>query len=480
MRPVSATTILTASLLCAAPPALSQTPGPASNGNLDLRAAPQAGYRLLRTDEDWSFLRDPSKHRDLWDPIKYVPLNVSGSSYVSFGGESRVRYEYYSSVGFGRGPTDRDGYLLQRYLLHADAHLGTGARLFAQLGSSEEDGRAGGPRPFDRDTHDVVQLFADGRLSLSARESLTFRVGRQQMSFGSARLVGTGEGLNVLTRFDGARAILQTDRWRVDAFDTRPTASSYGVADGAGRYKRLLWGAYATNPTQFGLTNGLDVYYLDFKSRSETYTSGTGAEERRTGGVRLFGQNGAIDYNNEFLYQWGSFNGGNINAYSIQTDNGVTAKHWHLSPRLGLRLDMATGDKDPTGRNLQTYNPLFVAPNYYNQSSLAGVRNFVDVHPTLDLHPAKTVDVLLDWDFFWRESLKDGLYGPTGAGVLAAANGSEAKFVGSTPDVQVSWNVDRHVSLLANYSRFYPGGFLRDNHLDKTVDYVTTWVDYKF
>lgn len=293
MRPLAAAALLTVCLCTAAPPVLSQTTsptsGPASNGNLDARAAPQAGYRLLRSDEDLSFLRDPSKRRDLWDSIKYVPLNASGDAYISFGGEARARYEYYSSVGFGRGTADRDGYLLQRYLLHADAHFGAGARLFAQIGSSEEDGRTGGPRPFDRDTHDVVQLFADECLKLAPHASLTFRVGRQQMSFGSARLVGTGEGLNVLTRFDGARAIFQTGRWRIDAFDTRPTASSYGVADGAGQYKRLLWGAYATNPTQFGLTNGLDVYYLDFKSRREIYTSGTGPEERRTGGVRLFG-----------------------------------------------------------------------------------------------------------------------------------------------------------------------------------------------
>ena len=460
--------------------AVGPTPGPASNGNLDLRAAPQVGYRLLRYDEDWTFLRDPRKRRDVWDPLKYVPLNRPETAYVSFGGETRERYEYYSSVGFGRGPTDRDGYFLERTLLHADAHFGDGARLFAQFGSSEEDGRKGGPRPFDRDTRDVVQLFADGRLKLTPQDAVTLRVGRQQMSFGSARLVGTGEGLNVLTRFDGAHAILQTRTWRVDAFDTRTTASSYGIADGAAQYKRLLWGVYGTNPTQFGRTNGLDVYYLDFNSRSEIYTSGTGREERRTGGVRLFGQNGPIDYNNELIYQWGRFQGGDIDAYSIQTDNGITARRWHLSPRLGLRLDMATGDRNPADHGLQTFNPLFVAPNYYNQSSLAGVRNFVDVHPTLDLHPAKTVGVLLDWDFFWRESLKDGLYGPTGTGILAAASGSESKFVGSTPNAQATWNADRHVTLIADYARFYPGGFLKDSRLNKTVDYFTGWIDYKF
>ena len=462
-------------------PAASATPSPAANGNLDLRSAPQApAYKLLRYDEDWRFLREHSQRHDLWDPIKYVPLNDAGSAYVSLGGEVRERFEYYSAVAFGHAPASKDGYFLQRYLLHADAHFGRDARLFAQFGSSEEDGRSGGPRPFDRDTHDMVQLFADGRTALSRQTSLTVRFGRQQMAFGSSRLVSTGEGINVLTRFDGARAILQTPRWRVDAFDTRPTASSYGVTDGAGQYKRLFWGVYGTNPTQFGRTNGLDLYYLDFRSRSEVYTSGTGPEDRQSGGFRLFGQNGAIDYNNEFTYQWGRFNGGSINAYAIQTDNGITAKRWHLSPRLGLRVDLATGDQNPKDHSLQTFNPLFVAPNYYNQASIAGPRNFLDVHPTLDLHPARTVDILVDWDFFWRESLKDGVYGPTGTGVITAANGSESKFAGSIPNLQVTWSVDKHISLLANYARFYPGGFLTDNHLTRKTDYFTTWMDYKF
>ena len=31
-------------------------------------------YKLLREDEDWSFLRDPSLRQDFWDPIKYIPL----------------------------------------------------------------------------------------------------------------------------------------------------------------------------------------------------------------------------------------------------------------------------------------------------------------------------------------------------------------------------------------------------------------------
>src|SRR5438128_1601680 len=35
--------------------------------------APPA-YKLLRYEEDYSYLKDPTRRTDFWDPIKYMPL----------------------------------------------------------------------------------------------------------------------------------------------------------------------------------------------------------------------------------------------------------------------------------------------------------------------------------------------------------------------------------------------------------------------
>src|SRR6476660_1778146 len=80
-------------------------------------------YLPQRYDEDWSYLRDESKRTDALDVVKYIPLNDRGW-YVSLGGEARIRYEYFTEFAFGAGPQDGNGYLLQRYLVHADFHLG--------------------------------------------------------------------------------------------------------------------------------------------------------------------------------------------------------------------------------------------------------------------------------------------------------------------------------------------------------------------
>src|SRR5512133_1407879 len=89
-------------------------------------------YRQLRYDEDYSYLRT-ARGDDLFDPTKYIPLNKDGDSYLSFGGEARIRYEYFHNPQWGLTPQDNNGYWLQRYMLHADAHVTEWFRTFIQF-----------------------------------------------------------------------------------------------------------------------------------------------------------------------------------------------------------------------------------------------------------------------------------------------------------------------------------------------------------
>ena len=83
------------------------------------RSASPPAYKLLRADEDYSYLRDPSQRMDIWDCVKYLPLNVQDDWYLSVGGEVRERCELYHNPAFGQGPQDSHGnnaYFLQRYM----------------------------------------------------------------------------------------------------------------------------------------------------------------------------------------------------------------------------------------------------------------------------------------------------------------------------------------------------------------------------
>ena len=88
-------------------------------------------------------------------------------------------------------------------------------RAFAQLKSGLEDGRTGGPRPSDEDRLDLHQAFGEAMVG-AARRQLSLRAGRQEVAFGSSRLVSVREGPNVRRSFDGVRATVAARSWQLD------------------------------------------------------------------------------------------------------------------------------------------------------------------------------------------------------------------------------------------------------------------------
>jgi Alginate export len=148
---------------------------------------PARRYPLPTYDEDWQFLSDPSRHSDPWDIVKYVKL--ARGIFVSFGGEARETYERFGNQDFGLSVPSPNGYLLQRYLLRADIHLGSHLRLWTELNSSFENGRVGGPQPVvDVDKLDLHQGFVELGLMQRDRVNVSIRTGRQEIAVGSGRL----------------------------------------------------------------------------------------------------------------------------------------------------------------------------------------------------------------------------------------------------------------------------------------------------
>src|SRR5882757_601752 len=52
-------------------------------------------FKQLRYDENYAYLRDPSRRSDYLDAVKFIPLNATEDWYLTLGGEVRERYEYY-------------------------------------------------------------------------------------------------------------------------------------------------------------------------------------------------------------------------------------------------------------------------------------------------------------------------------------------------------------------------------------------------
>ncbi len=47
-------------------------------------------YAFNRADDNYQYLREPECRTSFWDPIKYMPLDASGTWYLPVGGEART------------------------------------------------------------------------------------------------------------------------------------------------------------------------------------------------------------------------------------------------------------------------------------------------------------------------------------------------------------------------------------------------------
>ncbi len=453
--------------------------GPAAPG-------PQPPYQIVRSDEDWSYLQDPSKRSDYLDPLKYIPLNRSRPDfYLSLGGETRQSYENIHNDYWSAAPFSVYSFELQRYQLHADLHLGSRFRTFLQLQSGLEENRGGGPRPIDEKHLDFLGAFVDFKIRTGPKP-IVVRAGRDELNFGAGRLVAVREGPNVRQGFYDARIIANLGRWRLDGFAARPAQDNPGYFDNAPDHATQFWGVYATGPLPAGERSSLDLYYLGIDNKSATFNQGTARELRHSLGARLAtpptqGDTSKLDYDMEAVYQFGTFGEGNIRAWTLASETGYSFRQTPLRPRISLRADISSGDDNPKKKDLQTFNALFPIGNYFGvfADTGPGPDNFRDLHPRLESQLTGQLSLSLDWVLYWRQSLNDGVYAVPGF-LIRPADGSRERFVGHRPGVEAHWQIDRHSFLQLDYGIFYAGPFLRETGGDKNLGYFSLWAGYKF
>lgn len=455
-------------------------------------APPPPPFRLFRYDEDYSYLQDQERRTGFLDPIKYIPLDERGEISLSFGGEARSRYEYSSAPAFGlRGP-GHDDYFLQRFSLHTDVRFGKhedlNGRAFVQIISGLVTGEDF-PKPGSQDNAlDVQQAFGeisvgDTRPTAAYSDETSFRLraGRQEMGFGSLRLITVREPTNTRLSFDGARATLLTRYTTIDAFLVRPTENKIGRFNDTQDDKTTFWGVYSTTPLTTDRRLMLDLYYLGIDRKGTRFETGIGDELRHSVGSRLSGRYGGWDHDTEAVFQFGTFETGggtqDITAWTVASNTGFTFNEFAWKPRIGIKLNIASGDDDPNDGRLETFNPLFPRNNYFSDANLLAPYNFFDIHPTITLRPSDSITIAAGLDMYFRYSKDDAVFSPAGIVIPAAA--SDSRFVGSTFTLVADWSINRHLALSASYAHFFRGSVVKDAG-GKDVDYFGVWLSAKF
>jgi hypothetical protein len=237
---------------------------------------------------------------------------------------------------------------------------------------------------------DLQQGFADLKVSVRQNASVTFRGGRQEITFGSGRLVDDREGPNIRLSFDGGRVFDESPALRLDAFGAAPVVPERGVFDDHSDTRQpfpgeAFWGVYGVMPVSAVPGLHVDLYYLGIIRQNAPFNSGVADERRHTMGTRVWGRAAAWDYDIERMFQFGDFGAGDIRAWSVASNTGYTIASLWGQPRLGLKADVASGGS--SGGTLKSFNPLFPNFAYFTEASINAPINFIDVFPSVTVQP---------------------------------------------------------------------------------------------
>ncbi|MFC0513060.1 alginate export family protein [Mucilaginibacter angelicae] len=414
-------------------------------------------FKLMRYDEDYSALKSDTSGK-IYNKIKYIGLSANRSIYLSVGGE--IRYEYAGKMDENWIAGQGYNYsLLQRYSLNTNLQMGSRFRVFAQINSGLENGSKYGPAPVDEDKLNVQDLFAELKVWQKDDQSISIRAGRQELNYGSGRLISVREGTNLRLYFTGAKATYKSGLFSVDGFAMMADQVNPGVFDNKPTHQVNLWGAYSTLIIRKG--GNFDFYYLGTQNSNHRFEEGVADETRHTIAARYWNYGGGFIYNLEGAYQFGTFGKGKINAWTAAVDIGYVFDQLKGKPSINLRNDYISGDQKQGDGNLQTFNPLYPKGGYFGFNPLIGPANLIDLHPYTTYSLSSKCDLQADVVFNWRYSIQDGLYRPSGNFNLPGA-GSSQKYIGTTYLVSADYRFSRFFSLSSGAQYFRTGAFIQD------------------
>ena len=433
------------------------------------RAEDAPAFKLVRADEDYAYLRTVQE-RTGFDRLRYIPLGEE--AYLSLGGEARWRVDASSAPRFGLGRETADTFALGRLLVSGDLHLGPAIRAYGELGLHHDLGKRAAPSPTDRDSLDAQVLFVD----LAPATGWRLRLGRQELLLNpTQRFVAVREGPNIRQSFDGVRLTRTVGALKLDAFHLQPVVVSPGVFDDQRSRSQRFYGLYVA--TRLSPLTSLDTYVLGLERDLVRFGSITGDERRISLGARLSGSAGALDYEAEGVAQGGRFAGRRIQAFAASAGGGYTLdRRW--KPRLGLRLDLGSGDSDPTDQSLETFNPMFPKGAYFNEAGLTSWGNLTALRASLGVTPARTVALEASYAIYRCRTGADAIYLQP-LTPLVARCGGPSKDLGGATQLDGTWQVNRNFKLQGQLVRQTAGEALRVRG-GKAVTFATLVTQVRF
>jgi hypothetical protein len=419
-------------------------------------ARPEISF--YRWQENWSALADPKLRTQPLDCLKYIPLSSTDpESYLSLGLTVRERFESNDAPLFGVGKIEGDSYLLDRAQIHADFRPDSHWQAFVQL----EDVRA----PWKDVITPVDENPLDLRLAFVAYTNALFggvlkvRAGRQEMAFDLQRFVSVRDGPNVRQAYDAVWLDWEKDSWRFITFWSHPV-----------QYRHVHpFDDFSSRDFQYGGLRAewkvgpgkLSTYYSRFIQDGAEYLAASGTERRNILDVHYGGRLNDFDWDFEAMGQTGGVGAKNVRAWALGSLNGYTFSDFVWSPRIGLQIDAASGNRNPTGGTLETFNPLFPNGYYFTLSGYTGYVNLIHLKPSLTVRPTPKLMLLAAIGLEWRETISDAVYVQPTTPVPGTA-GRPGRWTGFYGELRAEWAITANLAADLEATHFQVADVIRN------------------
>jgi Alginate export len=427
-----------------------------SKGNIDTTKPMRPTILSNRWEEDWSVLADPRVPREPFDYLKYIPLSPDDpKTYLSFGADIRERFEANNAANFGVSPGRNNDYLISRTDAFADLRIANQVQVFVQFQGDYAPWKTM-LTPADQDVLDLEQAFVTVTEPIGDGTGRV-RVGRQQMNFDAQRFVSDRDGPNVRQSFDATWGEYQNGPWKFIAFYSQPVQISDLGAQPFDSYSSAA-NTFSMVRAQRELLGSatLSAYYAYFTADNAKYLSVTGNERRDSIDARIFVKTGGFDGDLEVMLQSGSIGNDSISAWAVGSLSGYTFVDIGWTPRLGFQFDAASGNSNPHGTVLETFNPLFPNGYYFTLAGYTGYTNLIHVKPSIAVHPTQSVTLTLAVAAQWRETTADAVY-VQGSVPVPGTAGQPGRYTGTYGQLRLDWTITSHFSFAVEAVRFDVG-----------------------
>jgi len=412
-------------------------------------------------DMDYRYLDDPNNTDQDWlDFLKRIRM---GENWLfSAGGEFRYRLMDEAPA---RLTSINDNYHLIRTRLYGDLWYRDRLRFYLEFHDNHSFGNDLPPRPIDRNPADFLNLFADIKVLEQFGAPGYVRIGRQELLYGSQRLISTLDWATTRRTFQGVKAFWQREKWDLDLFWVKPVPADPILLDWWDLDQNFfgLWATYKPNK---GTVR--DFYVLNLhQNRPVAIGAGNvqGGFYYTTFGTRWAGdKDGQWLYDVEAMAQTGIRANAGIAAFATTTGIGYRAKSLRMTPTAWIYYDYASGTPDPSINGFsRTFNQLFPFGHYYmGFLDLVGRQNIHDLNAHLIFYPAPFITCQFQYHHFALASARDALYNAAGVPIRQDPTGSSGRHVGDEFDFLTNVHINRHHELLFGFSYLVPGAFLRN------------------